>query len=157
MTPSQSSYPTSLSGQDMSRFSSKIEKTDGCWLWTSALAKNGYGVFSLGGKTVYAHRLSFSINCGSPSTLLVLDHICRVRNCVNPSHMREIGRGENVSIGRNRLRERTECVNGHPFTAANTRTTGNQRSCRICHRKSNQEYMKRILANRVSYMEAIYD
>jgi hypothetical protein len=140
MTPFDTSYPTSLPEPYLSRFLSKIDKTDGCWLWKSAIARNGYGVFRLAGKTVYAHRLSFAIHRGSPSPLLVIDHLCRTRNCVNPDHLRELDRGENVSIGRSVLRERTHCANGHEFTDFNTRRESGRRVCRVCHNERNRKF-----------------
>ena len=33
---------------DMCRFIAKVNKTEGCWLWTAATA-NGYGRFGIGG------------------------------------------------------------------------------------------------------------
>ena len=73
------------------RFISKVDKTSsetGCWLWTKAKSKNGYGRFKYAGKTIRAHRFSYTYykNKGIFPTNLVC-HTCDVRHCVNPDHL----------------------------------------------------------------------
>lgn len=69
------------------RFWSKVNKTDSCWLWESAINHHGYGLFSIHYKTRRAHRLSWEWANGEiPKGLFVL-HECDVRGCVNPDHL----------------------------------------------------------------------
>lgn len=69
------------------RFWKKVNKTDGCWLWTGHTNYSGYGVLKIGGADKRAHRVSWELAHGPvPEPLLVL-HRCDVRNCVNPSHL----------------------------------------------------------------------
>lgn len=154
--PSDHSY-LELSDQNRDRFWSKANKTDGCWFWTSATIPNGYGVFMLNGKTVYAHRVAFVSEYGKISSSLVVDHICRNRNCVNPSHLRQISRGKNVSIGKFPLRDKTHCDHGHPLSGDNVRRTGrNIRVCKQCHKRRNKEYKKRLEQRAIdTVMEAL--
>lgn len=77
------------------RFWSKVNK-DGpthprlgtpCWLWTAAIANDGYGQLAVNRKHCLAHRLSFKIaNGGIPDGLRVL-HRCDNPPCVNPAHL----------------------------------------------------------------------
>lgn len=50
------------------RFWAKVEKTEGCWLWTSATWGSGYGFFWIGGtkRSEYAHRISWELANGTP-------------------------------------------------------------------------------------------
>jgi hypothetical protein len=97
---------------------------------------------------MYVHRLSFFAHNGFISDHLVVDHICRTRNCVNPDHMRELERGENVRIGISYGSTLTHCAWGHPFDAENTRYAkargSRMRVCAICHKRRNQEYRLRL-------------
>src|SRR5438094_6987413 len=61
----------------------------GCWLWTRSTTVNGYphAYRPNNGGHVYAHRGIFEV-LGEPIPQhLELDHLCRVRHCVNPDHL----------------------------------------------------------------------
>lgn len=69
------------------RFLEKIDKQpNGCWLWTGAIGKDGYGIVKAECVTMSAHRLSFILFKQEPGDLQVL-HRCDVPNCVNPEHL----------------------------------------------------------------------
>ena len=61
-----------------------VVKMDGCWLWIGPLDRDGYGKTSIFGKSEAVHRLSLEASRGSVAPGLVVDHLCRVKNCVNP-------------------------------------------------------------------------
>ncbi len=72
------------------RFWSKVDKTakGGCWLWTACKYWHGYGKVGIGGKTLYAHRVSLCFFKGEPSVDKPWAlHSCRNRHCVNPKHL----------------------------------------------------------------------
>lgn len=63
-----------------------VLKTDGCWIWTGTVSKNGYPVVSIGNKLHYAHRYSYELHFG----VLGKDfccHKCDVPQCVRPDHL----------------------------------------------------------------------
>ena len=78
------------------RFWFKVNKTDTCWLWTGALRGDGYGKFHVKRKWVYAHRFAYELLVGPIPDGLELDHLCRIRNCVRPSHLEPVTHQENM-------------------------------------------------------------
>jgi hypothetical protein len=62
------------------------EPNTGCWLWTGALTKGGYGKMGVDGVTTDAHRLSWELHRGDTGGHFVL-HRCDIRCCVNPDHL----------------------------------------------------------------------
>ena len=71
----------------------------GCWLWEGAVSSDGYGSISVSGKSAWAHRVSYTVFRGEIPTGLTIDHICRVRCCVNPAHLRVLTMRENTLCG----------------------------------------------------------
>lgn len=124
------------------RFWQKVtEGPGGCWLWTATKRRNGYGVFRVAGVLLTAHRLAYEDLIGPIPEGLDLDHLCRVRDCVNPWHMDPVTRSVNIRRGIvgevNRLRGAaiTHCPQKHPYDEANTRIDHKgKRNCRACDR-----------------------
>ena len=109
-------------------FWARVEKFDGCWLWTGAT--NGrYPVFSLGGRgnQGYAHRYSYELNVGPIPDGLQIDHLCRTPMCVRPDHLEPVTHVENM-----RRRRAETCGRGHAMTGDNVWTNGRNRKCRTC-------------------------
>ena len=77
-----------LPAHKIEKFWSYVSKTEDCWLWIGGLDNHGYGQFSLEvGKPRKAHRVAWSLTGLELIEGLTLDHLCRVRNCVNPEHL----------------------------------------------------------------------
>lgn len=82
------------------RFWAKVDKTETCWLWTAAIRRrSGYGVFSHQARTMLAHRFAYELLVGPIPDGLVIDHLCRVRHCVNPDHLEPVTQRENLRRG----------------------------------------------------------
>ena len=124
------------------KFWNKVDLSDpgGCWMWVAACTRGGYGHFQLGGRWVRAHRFSYEALVGPIPPGLQIDHLCRVRACVNPAHLEPVTCRENLLRGDTltaRNAAKTHCPQGHSYDEANTyiRSTGG-RNCRACDRDS---------------------
>lgn len=124
------------------RFWSKVEKTSRCWLWIGGLDKDGYGSFTIKenqkGKRYRAHRVSFALANGYDSPVLI-DHICRVPNCVNPDHLREADDAMNVLSGISPTAinaRKARCIRGHEFDGTDRR---GWRYCTQCHNEKRRQ------------------
>lgn len=110
---------------------------DGCWLWQGTKMTVGYGMLPLGGgPKVYAHRFAYELLVAPIPRGLHIDHLCRVRLCVNPSHLEPVTMAENKRRGMsaNAINARkSHCQRGHEFTPENTRVSPlGHRECRTC-------------------------
>jgi len=145
-------------------FWAKVDKSGDCWLWTAAKTRDGYGKFNVGRKQVLAHRATYTMLVGEIPDGLEMDHLCRTRHCVNPTHL------EAVTTTQNNLRIPRElaadgrflppwvhsgkdvtgyCRNGHEYTESNTYTYKDGRTdCRTCQRanKAKAAARKRLAA-----------
>lgn len=116
---------------------------DGCWEWQGYRYGNGYAAMSWQGTQQLLHRLAYEYFVGAIPPGMQLDHLCRIRHCVNPEHLEPITSRENT-----RRAMRTHCVNGHEFTPENTYTPADgKRYCRECRRRRVKEYQARRSIN----------
>lgn len=126
----------------------------GCWQWQGWVGTDGYGELQINKKSVRAHRLFYEKHKGKIPEGLVIDHLCRNRACVNPSHMEPVTIKENTlrGFGAPAMNKRkTECVNGHPFTEVNTYKVNGGRFCQKCryeNRKKSYHKLKLEIARR---------
>lgn len=130
------------------RLWAQVTKTDTCWLWTGHLSKpGGYGRLrdNRPGKSgsIVAHRAAYELLVGPVPDGLVLDHLCRVRTCVNPAHLEPVTDRENVArgVGISVVNAaKTHCPKDHEYTPENTvlANRGAARRCRTCVRETAQ-------------------
>lgn len=114
--------------------------SNGCWIWQKNRNHKGYGQLCvrIDGASYYrkAHRMSFEAFVGAIPEGLEIDHLCRVRSCVNPAHLEPVTSRENTMRGEGPAAvnaAKTACKRGHVFDALNTRVRGNgHRHCRTC-------------------------
>ena len=67
-----------------------------CWLWKLALNSAGYGYIGVGKERIGVHRFSYTLLIGAIPEGFVLDHICHVKHCINPKHLRLATQTENL-------------------------------------------------------------
>ena len=127
------------------RFDAKVSRQpDGCWLWTGYIGTHGYGMISTtkaaGRRPDVAHRISYELYVGPIPDGLVIDHLCRVRACVNPAHLEAVTQQTNflrsehqsaVSLRRNR------CKHGHKLSDNARVSASGKRDCRECVKRRN--------------------
>lgn len=130
------------------RFWRKVrEGSDGCWLWTGALV-DGYGSIGSGGRygqdgrpapKLYAHRVAYELVVGKIPAAMQLDHLCRVRRCVNPAHLEVVTSRENSRRGvRSTVIREARCNRGHAMVGPNVyvRPGDGREVCRACRTAS---------------------
>jgi hypothetical protein len=71
-----------------------------CWIWQRSIQDGGYGKLSVSDRPVYAHRHYYELANGPIPKGLQIDHLCRVRACVNPEHMEPVTCAENLQRGK---------------------------------------------------------
>ena len=113
------------------------EPMSGCWLWTSRVDRDGYGrMTARSSSESLAHRWAFLVYRGPIEPDLTVDHLCRNRRCVNPSHMELVSIRENILRGNGRgavAARQTECSMGHALNGQRRDANGKRR-CRICQK-----------------------
>lgn len=94
-----------LNEKQIKNFSSKINKTDSCHIWTGATnrGKEGYGDFRIFGQIFRAHRVAFFIANGFIDNELEIDHTCVEPSCVNEKHLEQVTGAENLRRKQERI------------------------------------------------------
>jgi len=117
----------------------RVDAAGPCWLWLGA-TRNGYGVISLGGQgdgMGYVHRVAWELLVGEIPEGLTIDHLCRVKRCVNPDHLETVTLAENVS----RRQARHVCRRGHRDWYIHAKT--GYRQCRPCNTERQRRRRRR--------------
>lgn len=90
-----------MSGRGWMGVDRYIVDDNGCWIWQGAKTHGGYGVVGVPGcrKNAVAHRVMYEREVGPIPGGLDLDHLCRVRHCINPDHLEPVTRRVNIERG----------------------------------------------------------
>jgi hypothetical protein len=111
------------------------EPNSGCLLWLGSVNANGYARIERTAtrRAQQAHRVAWEIVNGRVPDGLVLDHLCRVRCCINPKHLEPVTDTENKLRGAGWTAQNARkafCHAGHPLSGENLRI--NARGARLC-------------------------
>lgn len=143
------------------RFESRINKLGpvpefaptlgSCWIWTGGRFANGYGRFKFAGKDFGAHRLAYELWSGAIPDGLQIDHLCRVRECVNPAHLEPVTIAENIHRSPIALATinaaKSSCPAGHEYPT-------DERGCPTCRAEAEQRYRESHRAELVERTQA---
>jgi hypothetical protein len=118
--------------------------TDDCLLWAGFVNKD-YGYISIkrNGKwsTTPIHRALYEAERGVLPKELVVDHLCRVKRCINLEHLEAVTNQVNIQRGVFKKSTKTHCKHGHEFTEQNTiLAKRGTRHCRECHKRWHREW-----------------
>ena len=137
-------------------FADKVLVGDGCWEYTGYRGRHGYGVVNrgvhtkAGGKLKKAHQLMYELMVGPIPEGTELDHLCRAKHCIRPSHLEPVDHRTNLLRGEAPAAinaRKTHCKRGHELVPENLlqRPSG-VRACKLCKREwsraNNWKYRK---------------
>lgn len=122
-------------------FSRVAVSPEGCWLWTGPVNGKGYAAFRGNG----AHRFACAWFVGPIAPGLEVDHLCRVRHCVNPAHLEAVTGQENRLRGTGYPYRFGTCGRGHNLARVGLSKNSSRGEvfCRECRRISQARYVVR--------------
>ena len=116
--------------------SRSTRRTDGC------LIVRGYGtqrgVYQKVAGRAWAHIAAYVVFVGGYDPDLDVDHVCGVKDCIEPTHLRQLTRAANCRTRQRRPR----CRNGHEREVDDA-TGRYRRVCRSCNRDAQRRWRQR--------------
>lgn len=107
----------------------------GCHLWTGFCDEKGYGRMVIRYRKFGAHRIAYELAKGKIPDGKQIDHLCRVRCCINPDHLEAVTLQENILRGEGIAVQRakqTHCIHGHELSGDNLLPNKKNRQCKTC-------------------------
>jgi hypothetical protein len=140
----------------------RVEVTGFCWLWKGNCNPEGYGSQWWEGRNQKAHRVIYTLLVGPIPEGAQLDHLCRVRNCVNPDHVEPVTHAVNQSRKKAKWAKPKDttpskeaqrkaaglCKKGHVLAEVgvleSVRSNGSVRKqCRLCQHNVQERYRRK--------------
>lgn len=120
----------------------------GCFEWLGTCNSDGYGRIGIKGKSIKAHRAMASLIYGVIPAGMVIDHLCRNRMCVNPTHLEIVDNKTNLSRGNSAFNRKGKykefCTRGHTlknnFLMYQNGRGVKTRICKVCRQESRRRY-----------------
>lgn len=125
------------------------DRSGDCWLWLGRKNPSGYAQIVIAKRQRSAHRVSYETFVGPIPDGLEIDHLCRVRHCVNPKHLEPVTGAENKRraiaatglvagkrVGGMQLGE--TCTQGHIVDEDNAAYRRGLLCCLTCRREANR-------------------
>lgn len=113
-----------------------IDASGDCWEWTGWTTPTGYGRAYWNGRQQMAHRIVWETLVGEIANGMEIDHLCKVRRCVNPDHLRVVTRADNNKA---KYASRSVCTKGHDIDGFRA----GRRYCKTCHAQSSRAARQR--------------
>lgn len=125
------------------RLLARSVRVGGCLIWMGHRIRTVYGVFKVANRSRRVHRVAYEVWVGPIPDGLEIDHLCRNRACIEPSHLEAVTHRENIA--RSVPARVTHCPSGHEYTEENTLVTTNDRGyrrrrCRTCRVAASRAY-----------------
>ncbi len=117
-----------------------VEST--CLIWVGATNSKGYGLISVEGRIELAHRVAYEAEHGPLPEGLVVDHVCRVRNCVRGARLEAVTQAESRGRASASLAPDDVCINGHGIATEDDlyRRPSGATECQACRRAGNHKH-----------------
>ena len=118
----------------------------GCLVWTGSTNGGGYGQVMINWRAKRVHRVVWEMVRGPIPEGMVLDHVCRVRSCVNPDHLRIVTPRENAVTNSTGFAatnaQKTECPRCFGAYAVSNAVAKFGRYCPECKKTSNNRTLR---------------
>jgi hypothetical protein len=125
----------------LTRFLERVRRNNesGCLEWIAGKS-SGYGRFNPGADgPAHAYRWFYEYVNGPIDRDLVLDHLCRNKLCVEPTHLEPVTISENFKRGAARYGRLyipiTHCKRGHDLSIHGKLLKNGKRRCHTCRRE----------------------
>ena len=139
--PTPTSKLPTVTQADVQRFMRRVKVTNNCWLMQGAKNQDGYVQFQYQKTRIMSHRFSYIVFESDIPDGLEIDHLCRVKNCVNPDHLEPVTTRENLMRDPNNLAtinaSKMKCRRDHDLSEARLMPDG-ERRCLHCVKINNR-------------------